>query len=203
MRSSHSLDLVDTAFDGTQLVADAGLLLPATLAAHLGLKGLADRFLDLGRAAGRANVGDKLLTLVFSAPAGGDCIDDAAALRAGGRARVLGFSAKALARPSRSRAWSTSTVPAAKAGQRPCHRGLGPTAGYWRPGCIRGVGADEAAEGGVGCGFGSPSSGEARALGTRVRRRAHRTGAVSGTGVSGTQASCGSPTGCHRAAPGG
>ncbi len=30
MRSSHSLDRVDTAFDGTQLVADAGLLLPAT-----------------------------------------------------------------------------------------------------------------------------------------------------------------------------
>ena len=31
--------------------------------------------LDLGDAAGRANTGDKLLTLVASALAGGECID--------------------------------------------------------------------------------------------------------------------------------
>jgi hypothetical protein len=95
MRSSHTVDRIDTAFDDDRLVADAGLLLPATLALHLGLKGLVDRFLDLGRAAGRANVGDKLLTLIFSALAGGDCIDDSDALRAGGTERVLGFSVKA------------------------------------------------------------------------------------------------------------
>ena len=95
MRSSHTVDRVDTAFDDDRLVADAGLLLPATLAAHLGLKGLVDRFLDLGRAAGRANAGDKLLTLLMSALAGGDSIDDADALRAGGTSRILGFSVKA------------------------------------------------------------------------------------------------------------
>jgi hypothetical protein len=95
MRSSHSLDRVDTAFDGTQLVADAGLLLPATLAEHLGLKELVGKYLHLGKAPGRANVGDKLLTLIFSALAGGDCIDDAAALRAGGTEQVLGFVVKA------------------------------------------------------------------------------------------------------------
>jgi hypothetical protein len=94
MRSSHSLDRLDVAFDGTQLVADAGLLLPATLAARLGLKGLVDRLLDLGRSAG-ANAGDKVLTLVMSALAGGDCIDDADALRAGGTSRILGFAVKA------------------------------------------------------------------------------------------------------------
>ena len=77
MRSSHTLDRVDTAFDGTQLVADAGLLLPATLAQHLGLRELVGKHLHLGSAPGRANVGDKVLTLVFSALAGGDCIDDA------------------------------------------------------------------------------------------------------------------------------
>ena len=33
---------------------------------------------------GRANAGDKFLTLVASALAGGDCIDDDDALRAGG-----------------------------------------------------------------------------------------------------------------------
>jgi hypothetical protein len=95
MRSSHSLDRLDTAFDDDRLVANAGLLLPATLATHLGLKELVETHLDLGQAAGRANVGDKLLTLVMSALAGGDCIDDAAALRAGGTAGVLGFAIKA------------------------------------------------------------------------------------------------------------
>jgi hypothetical protein len=95
MRSSHSLDRLDTAFDDDRLVADAGLLLPATLAAHLGLKDLVDEHLNLGDRPGRANAGDKLLTLVMSALAGGDCIDDAAALRAGGTERILGFSVKA------------------------------------------------------------------------------------------------------------
>jgi DDE family transposase len=95
MRSSHSLDRLDTAFDDDRLVADAGLLLPATLAQHLGLKGLVDEHLDLGDKAGAANPGDKLLTLVMSALAGGDCIDDANALRAGGTERILGFRVKA------------------------------------------------------------------------------------------------------------
>jgi hypothetical protein len=95
MRSSHSVDRIDVAFDEAQLVADAGLLLPATLAAHLGLKELVERHLDLGAKPGRANVGDKLLTLVFSALAGGDTIDDANALRAGGTERILGFTVKA------------------------------------------------------------------------------------------------------------
>jgi len=95
MRSSHSLDRLDTAFDDDRLVADAGLLLPATLAQHLGLRDSIERFLHLGDKVGRANVGDKLLTLVMSALAGGDCIDDANALRAGGTGRVLGFRVKA------------------------------------------------------------------------------------------------------------
>jgi len=95
MRSSHSLDRVDTAFDDDRLVADAGLLLPATLAQQLDLKGLVERHLDLRDKPGRANAGDKLLTLVLSALAGGDCIDDANALRAGGTERILGFRVKA------------------------------------------------------------------------------------------------------------
>ena len=95
MRSSHSLDRLDTAFDDDRLVADAGLLLPATLAQQLGLKDLVERHLDLGDKPGRAHVGDKLLTLVMSALAGGDCIEDTNALRAGGTERILGFSLKA------------------------------------------------------------------------------------------------------------
>ena len=54
-----------------------------------------DHHVDLGDAPGRANAGDKLLTLVASALAGGDCIDDADALRAGGVGRVLGCVVKA------------------------------------------------------------------------------------------------------------
>ena len=95
MRSSHSLDRLETAFDDDRLVANAGLLLPAALTQHLGLQQLVDAHLDLGAAPGRANVGDKLLTLIASALAGGDCIDDADALRAGGTASVLGCAVKA------------------------------------------------------------------------------------------------------------
>ena len=88
-------DGIHIAFDDHRLVANAGLILPATLALHLGLPELVDRHLDLGRAPGRANAGDKVLTLVASALAGGDCIDDADALRAGGTDRVLGCTVKA------------------------------------------------------------------------------------------------------------
>ena len=88
-------DRIQIAFDDHRLVANAGLILPATLAPRLGLPQLLRKHLDLGGAPGRANTGDKMMTLVASALAGGDCIDDADVLRAGGTARVLGFTAKA------------------------------------------------------------------------------------------------------------
>ena len=88
-------DRIQIAFDDHRLVANAGLLLPVTLAQHLGLRELVDHHLDLGGALGRANTGDKLLPLVASALAGGDCIDDADALRAGGTVSVLGCMVKA------------------------------------------------------------------------------------------------------------
>ena len=88
-------DRIHVAFDDHRLVANAGLLLPVTLAHHLGLGELVDCHVDLGDAPGRANAGDQMLTLVASALAGGDCIDDADALRAGGTARVLGCVVKA------------------------------------------------------------------------------------------------------------
>ena len=86
---------IRVAFDDHRLVANAGLLLPATLALRLGLGELVDSHVDLGCAPGRANTGDKLMTLVASALAGGDCIHDADALRSGGTARVLGCVVKA------------------------------------------------------------------------------------------------------------
>ena len=94
MLAASNPERIDVAFDDDRLVDHAGLLLPA-LAGRLGLRALADAHLDLGDAPGRANAGDKLLTLVASALAGGDCIDDAAALRSGGTASVLGCTVKA------------------------------------------------------------------------------------------------------------
>ena len=88
-------DRIHVAFDDHRLVANAGLLLPVTLAQRLGFGELVDRHIDLGRAPGRANAGDQVLTLVASALAGGDCIDDADVLRAGGVGRVLGCVVKA------------------------------------------------------------------------------------------------------------
>ena len=77
-------DRIHIAFDDHRLVANAGLILPVTLAHNLGLGELVDHRVDLGDALGRANAGDKFLPLVASALAGGDCIDDADAPRAGG-----------------------------------------------------------------------------------------------------------------------
>ena len=88
-------DRIQVAFDDHRLVANAGLLLPVTLAHHLGLRELVDNHVDLGDAPGRANSGDKLLTLVASALAGGDCIDDADGLLAGGTEQLLGCVVKA------------------------------------------------------------------------------------------------------------
>ena len=95
MLPRHQPDRIRIAFDDHRLVANAGLILPATLALHLGLPQLVDRHLDLGDAPGRANPGDKISTLVASALAGGDCIDDADALRTGRTACALGCVVKA------------------------------------------------------------------------------------------------------------
>ena len=95
MLPQNKPDRIRILFDDHRLVANAGLLLPATLARHLGLRELVDHHLDLGGAPGRANTGGKMLTLVASALAGGDCIDDADALRAGGTVGVLGCVVKA------------------------------------------------------------------------------------------------------------
>lgn len=90
MPSSHSLDRIAVIFDDEHLVANAGLIAPATLAQHLGLRELFETHVDLGAAPGRANVGHKAMTLIHSALAGGDSIDDADALRAGASQAVLG-----------------------------------------------------------------------------------------------------------------
>ena len=66
MLPRNHLDRIQVAFDDHRLVDNAGLLLPATLALHLGLSQLVQQRLDLGDAPGRANTGDKIMTLVAS-----------------------------------------------------------------------------------------------------------------------------------------
>src|ERR671913_775627 len=91
MPSSHvALDQVDIAFDDEHAVASAGLLLPATLAARLGIEQATDQLVDLGNRPGAARPSRKLLTLVHAMIAGGDCIDDLELLRCGSTASVLG-----------------------------------------------------------------------------------------------------------------
>ena len=90
MPSSHRPDQLAVAFDDDHAVANAGLVLPALLAQRLDVQQLADALIDLGERPGAAHPGSKLLTLVHSLLAGGDCIDDADLLRSGSTAAVLG-----------------------------------------------------------------------------------------------------------------
>lgn len=90
MPVSHTLDRLTVTFDDSHAVADAGLILPATLAQHLGMRDLFDIHVDLGSAVGHANVGDKAMTLIHSALADGDSIDDADVLRSAATEAVLG-----------------------------------------------------------------------------------------------------------------
>ena len=106
-------DRIQIAFDDPRLVANAGLLLPVTLAQHLGLREVVDSHVDLGDAPGRANPGDKLLTLVASALAGGDFIDDADVLRTGGTAGAIGCTWVAPRGPLALAATNAGNLPSA------------------------------------------------------------------------------------------
>ena len=90
MLSRKHPERIRVTFDDHRLVANAGLLLPVTVAQRLGLSQLVESYLDLGDTPGRANAGDKLLTLLVSALSGGED-----ALRAGGTDRVVGCTVKA------------------------------------------------------------------------------------------------------------
>lgn len=87
---NHGLHRVRATFDDESLVADAGLVLVATLVARLGLEGLIDSTVKLVGRAGGALPGRKVLTLVHAMLAGADCIDDTDRLRAGATGAVLG-----------------------------------------------------------------------------------------------------------------
>jgi hypothetical protein len=98
MPSSHAAPAPDDlaiSFDDTHAVADAGLLLAATLSERLGIQQAADQLIGLGERPGAGHPGRKLATLVHAMVAGADCIDDADLLRCGATARVLGHQVMA------------------------------------------------------------------------------------------------------------
>jgi hypothetical protein len=82
-------DRVAVGFDDERLVAGAGVVLPATLAARLGIEALVDEAVDLGDRAGAANAGAKVMTLVAAMALGADSIEDCDVLRSGRTAAVL------------------------------------------------------------------------------------------------------------------
>ena len=71
-RVSHVIDRVEVSFDDPNLVANAGLLLTATVADRLGLEALIDAAVKLGGRVGGARPGRKVLTLSHAMIAWGD-----------------------------------------------------------------------------------------------------------------------------------
>ncbi len=88
-RVSQTLDRVRVTFDDDNLVANAGLLLPATLANQLALEALIDDTVCLDGRVGGASPGRKVLTLMNTMLAGGSHIDHADMLRAGATGSVV------------------------------------------------------------------------------------------------------------------
>ena len=90
-RVSHVIDRIEVTFDDETLVADAGLIVPATLMVRLGLEALVNQTVRLVGRVGGARPGRKVLTLVAAILAGGSHIDHADKLRAGATGEVLPF----------------------------------------------------------------------------------------------------------------
>jgi hypothetical protein len=86
---SRGIDRIAVTFDDPNLVANAGLLLVATLVSKLGLESLCNSTIRLGARSGGFQPGRKILTLVHAMVAGASHIDHADMLRAGATAKVL------------------------------------------------------------------------------------------------------------------
>lgn len=88
---SRALDRFEVTFDDESLVADAGLIVPATLMVRLGLERLVNETVRLKGRVGGALPGRKVLTLIAAILVGGSHIDHADRLRAGATQAVLPF----------------------------------------------------------------------------------------------------------------
>ena len=90
-RVSHAIDRVSVSFDDPNLVANAGLVLVATLAVRLELEELVNGAVRLVGRVGGSRPGRKVMTLVHAIVAGGSHIDHTDVLRCGGTRKVLPF----------------------------------------------------------------------------------------------------------------
>jgi hypothetical protein len=86
---SRGIDRIAVTFDEPNLVANAGLILVATLVVRLGLERLINATLRFSGRVGGASPGRKVLTLVHAMAAGGSHIDHADVLRSGATSAVL------------------------------------------------------------------------------------------------------------------
>ena len=90
------LGAIEIAFDDERLVADAGLVLAATLCERLGAEGVIDGLVERpGHPAIGVAAGAKALSVAFAMLAGADSIDDVERLRAGASGAVLGLRPRA------------------------------------------------------------------------------------------------------------
>ena len=87
---SRGLDRIEVTFDDPGLVADAGLIVVATLVARMGREALIDATVHFTARAAGFKPGRKVLTLVHAMVAGASHIGHADRLRAGAVGRVLG-----------------------------------------------------------------------------------------------------------------
>jgi hypothetical protein len=90
MASCHTPDQLDSCVDDTHAVANAGLLLAATLAGRLGIEQTADALIDLGERAGAYRPGPRAVDPGPGDAGGWDGIDDADLLGGGATSQVLG-----------------------------------------------------------------------------------------------------------------
>ena len=88
-RSGPGLDRLEAVFDDERVVANAGVLLPATLAERLGVEALVDATVLLAERSAGSRAGAKVLSLVHAMLLGADSIDDCEVLRSGETSRVL------------------------------------------------------------------------------------------------------------------
>ena len=87
---SRALDRLAVSFDEPGLVANAGLLLVATLAQRMGIEAMVDSLVSMSGRVGGAHPGRKVLTLIHAMVAGASHIDHAELLRSGETSKVLG-----------------------------------------------------------------------------------------------------------------
>ncbi len=88
---SRALERLEVTFDDESLVANAGLVVPATLMVRLGLEALVNATVRLSGRVGGSRPGRKVCSLVATILAGGTHIDHVDMLRAGATQRVLPF----------------------------------------------------------------------------------------------------------------